>query len=246
MLTSDSATPLYRQLMERIGSDVESGKRVADSKLPSEREWAEELGVSRITIRQALSALVQQGVLYSVPGKGFFVAPQRTLFELNALLSFTSAIRKRGEVPTSKVLKSGIVPANTVMASHLRIAPGAEVAVINRVRLANEIPVMQQEIWLPHASCKGILGVDLETVSLYEILQSRYGLHFFRAETTVTARIATADEKNRLQLDEPVVLVADQLSFMQDDRPIERSLSAIHPARHPLSLIQDENGRTLR
>src|SRR5262245_29515406 len=103
MLARGSPKPLYRQLKDRIIKELEVGSRAPHSQLPSERAWVEKLGVSRITVRQALSELVQQGYLYTVPGKGFFVGERRNARELNSFLSFTSASRARGETPTSKV-----------------------------------------------------------------------------------------------------------------------------------------------
>jgi GntR family transcriptional regulator len=244
-LAADSAVPLYRQLMKRIADEVEGGTRAPGSKLPSEREWAESLGVSRITIRQALSALVQRGYLYSVPGKGFFVSNRRDLHELNALLSFTAASRRRGEVPSSKVLEARLTPASAGVADQLGITPGSEVVLIKRLRRANDVPVMLQESWLPHAICPGILKLKLEDASLYDVLRDRYDIALKRAQTTITARAATREQVQKLRLKEPVVLIAEQLTFNDSERPIERSVSSLHPERHPLFLVQDEGGGTL-
>lgn len=246
MLTAESGTPLYRQLMRRIEAEVDSGQRAPNSKLPSEREWAESLGVSRITIRQALSALVAQGRLYSVPGKGFFVAERPALDESNALISFSAAVRKRGQVPSSKLLKAARVLATAAEGALFGLPAGTELAYLRRLRLAGGVPVMVQEAWLPHALVPDLLETSGSLSSLYEYLAAR-GLSARRARTTITARAASAEERRRLQLVEPVVLVVDQLSFAPsgsgEPRPIERCLSVVHPGRHPLSLVQDDTGK---
>jgi GntR family transcriptional regulator len=246
MLTRRSPLPLYRQFKERLLRDIESGTRPAHAQLPSEREWVKSLGVSRITVRQALSDLVQLGYLYSVPGKGFFVAERRQARELNAFLSFTAGARARGEEPASKLLGSGLLRADASLAQALAVAAGAEVVWVKRLRLANGIPMMVQEAQLAHARCPGLLQKDLSRQSLFELLRETYGVVLTRAETTITARLASEKERRWLELPgRGVVLVADQLSFTSDGSPIERALSIIHPERHPLSLVQRDGGRSL-
>jgi GntR family transcriptional regulator len=246
MLARRSPTPLYRQLKERLLRELEVGERQPHSQLPSEREWVKRLGVSRITVRQALMELVQQGYLYTVPGKGFFVGEKKKAHELNAFLSFTAASEGRGETPSNKILEARIVRATVAMAHDLEISPGAEVVRLKRLRLTSDVPVMVQESLLPHARCPGLLERDLTTLSLFAALQDDYRLKLVRAETTISARLADKSEKKALGLeDPPVVLVVDQLSFASDGLPVERTTSITHPDRHPLFLSQEDGGRSL-
>jgi GntR family transcriptional regulator len=246
MLARRSPKPLYRQLKDRLLRELEVGTRQPHSQLPSEREWVKKLGVSRITVRQALMELVQQGHLYTVPGKGFFVGERKMAHELNAFLSFTAASESRGEIPSSKILEAKIVPASTAIAHDLGIGPGAEVVRLKRLRLTSDVAVMVQESMLPHARCPGLLDRDLATLSLFATLQDEYHLTLVRAETTISARLADKSEKKALGLEDPgVVLVVDQLSFASDGLPVERTTSITHPARHPLFLRQEDGGRSL-
>jgi GntR family transcriptional regulator len=246
MLARGSPKPLYRQLKDRLLRELEGGKREPHSQLPSEREWVKELGVSRITVRQALMELVQQGYLYTVPGKGFFVGEKKKAHELNAFLSFTAASESRGEIPSSKVLEAKIVRASAGVAHDLGIAPGAEVVRLKRLRLTSDVPIMVQESLLPHARCPGLLERDLTRLSLFATLQDDYHLKLVRAETTISARLADRTEKKALGLEDPaVVLVVDQLSYASDGQPVERTTSITHPDRHPLFLRQEDGGRSL-
>jgi GntR family transcriptional regulator len=246
MLARRSPKPLYRQLKESLLRELEVGERQPHSQLPSEREWVKKLGISRITVRQALMELVQQGYLYTVPGKGFFVGEKKKAHELNAFLSFTAATEGRGETPSSKILEARIVRATVAMAHDLEISPGAEVVRLKRLRLTSDVPVMVQESLLPHARCPGLLDGDLATLSLFATLQDRYHLKLIRAETTIGARLADKAEKKALGLEDPgVVLVVDQLSFASDGLPVERTTSITHPDRHPLYLRQEDGGRSL-
>jgi GntR family transcriptional regulator len=246
MLTRESPKPLYRQLQERLIKDLELGKRLPHSRLPSEREWVKKLGISRITVRQALGELVHQGYLYTVPGKGFFVGERRNARELNAFLSFTASAQSRGEEPASRVLEAKIVRAAAAIAHDLKIQVGSEVVVLMRLRLANGVPMMIQRSMLPHARCPGLLSRDLIRLSLFDTLRSAYNISLLRAETTISARIADRRERRWLDLSGPgVVMVADQISFDSNNAPVERTESVLHPERHPLSLVQQDGGTAL-
>jgi GntR family transcriptional regulator len=206
----------------------------------------EQFGVSRITVRQALSELVQEGYLYTQPAKGFFVAEQPQPYELNVLLSFTSVARERGLTSSSRVLEASIIPASPALAQQLLVPLGAEVASLARLRLIDGVPVRVEHVWLPHDRCPGILKHDMSQASLYAILRDEYGLVLTHAHTTIRARLASAQEREWLELADPdAVVTVDQLTYAQDGRPIELSLMVIHPRRYPLSLTQSHEGFTL-
>lgn len=245
-LSRDSAVPLYQQIKHVLLQDIKSGVLEPHTRLPSERKLVEQFGVSRITVRQALSELVQEGYLYTQPAKGFFVAEQPSPYELNVLLSFTSVAHERGLVPGSRVLEVSIIPASRALSRQLLIPLGAEVVSLVRLRLINDVPVQVEHVWVPHDRCPGILKRDLNESSLYAILRDEYGLVLTHAHTTIRARLASAQEREWLELADPdAVVTVDQLTYAQDERPVELSLMVIHPRRYPLSLTQAEDGFTL-
>ncbi len=247
MLTRTSPRPLYRQLKDQIVKDIETGSLVSHAHLPSERDWVKRLGVSRITVRQALSDLVQMGYLYSVPGKGFFVADrQQQARDLDGFLSFTASAHARGETPSSHILGAKLVRATADEARALGIAHGAEVVSLRRLRLSNDVPMMIQESFVPHARCPGLLRKDLGRQSLFTLLREVYGLSFRSAESTITARLGSSGERKLLAQKPPgVVLVVDQITYAPGGAPIERSVSIMHPDRHPLALVQHQTGKSL-
>jgi len=241
MLARSSPTPLYRQLKERLVRDMESGILQAHGQLPSERDWVKSLGVSRITVRQALSDLVSLGYVYSVPGKGFFVADRKQQARaLDAFLSFSAAAIARAEVPSSRVLEASLLRATADEARSLGVSQGVEVLRIRRLRLSNDVPMMIQQSVLPHALCPGLLDQDLTRASLFELLRDTYNLKLDRADTVIGARLADKIERKLLDLgDDGVVLLVDQVSFTAGGAPVEHSLSIMHPERHPLHLSQN-------
>jgi GntR family transcriptional regulator len=242
-LTRASPKPLYRQLQERLRRELELGKRAPHSRLPSEREWVRKLGVSRITVRQALGELVSQGYLYSVPGKGLFVGERRAARELDPFLSFTAATLARGEQPSSRLLEGRLIRAGAELAGALGIDAGDDVVSLHRVRLASGAPVMIQRAYLPHDRCPGLLERPLEQLSLFATLREVYGCCLVRAETRIAARPARRDERELLGLPpRAVVLVTDQLTVGADGLPVERSEAVLHPDRHALLLVQEDRG----
>jgi GntR family transcriptional regulator len=243
----DSPTPLYQQIKQLLVGQITAGTLPPHSRLPSERELVERLGVSRITVRQALGELVQQDFLYTTPSKGFYVAEPQHPFELNALMSFTSIAQERDKKPSNRVLKAEVVAASPALSQKLLVVQGAEVIHLVRLRLLDRVPVIFAQSWLPHARCPDLLRLDLEHISLFGVLRERYGLALTRAHTTVSARLATAREKSLLNLEgDGVVLTMEQTTFTGDDRVAEVSNQVVHPQRFPLSLTHSDMRLTHR
>ena len=141
-ISRNSPIPLYQQVKQLVLRAIETGSLSPNNGLPSERELVELLGVSRITVRQALTELVQQGILYTTPSKGFFVAEKQHPYELNALLSFSALAAERGQVSSSDVIEAAVIPASAPIARQLLVTTGSEVVSILRLRKLDDIPVM--------------------------------------------------------------------------------------------------------
>jgi GntR family transcriptional regulator len=245
-ITHNSPMPLYQQVKQLVLRAIESGSLTPNNGLPSERELVELLGVSRITIRQALTELVQQGILYTTPSKGFFVAEKQNPYELNALLSFSALAAQRGQDSSSDVIEAAIIPASAPMARQLLVTTGSEVVSILRLRKLDNVPVMLNQSWLPHVCCPDILNNDFALASLYKILKDDYQLRLAHASSTISARLASHQECLWLDLEDPgVVLTMEQLTYSQDERPIELSLIIINPLRYRLSLEHSDLGVTM-
>ena len=139
-LDEANPTPLYLQLQQSIEEAVRKGSIKPDDALPGERDLAKQLGISRVTVRKAITGLVKKGVLVQRWGSGTFIAPQMRLEQpLSRLSSFTDDMSARG-LPASTVLLSrsmGQAAPNELMA--LGLSPGEMVSRVNRLRLLNSI-----------------------------------------------------------------------------------------------------------
>ena len=136
------------------------------SPLPSDAELCEEFGVSRMTARGAVQRLVNEGLIYRVPGRGTFVADRAAHRSATHILSFTEEMRRKGREPSSRILETGRRPATEV--EHERLGSD-EVVVLRRVRLADGEPIALETAVFP-ARVAGVLGSDFERESLFEVL----------------------------------------------------------------------------
>ncbi|HEX6501322.1 MAG TPA: GntR family transcriptional regulator [Micromonosporaceae bacterium] len=153
--------------------------------LPPERELAARFDVSRMTIRQALRSLTDDGLIYAVRGVGTFVTEPRVSKDL-MLSSFSDDMRARGLRPGSRLVAAETVDADADLAKDLGIEPGAGAFRIERVRTADDIPVAHEQAYLPARLFPRLLDQDLEG-SLYELMERRYRVRVDRAQQTTRA-----------------------------------------------------------
>jgi len=222
MLDKTSSTPLHIQLTNLLRQRIVSFDLEPDSQLPSEREMCDQYGISRITVRKAMAALQNEGLIYTTVGKGTYVAVQKLKEELRPLSSFTEDLERRGLVASSQVLNAAIVSTDEDLAGKLRVTQGSEVVLIHRLRLANGSPIAIQTTWLPHEYCPEILHHDLAARSIFDILRMEYGLTLAHADTDITASLARFEECRLLGVVPPsAVLVCDQTTYLDSGEVIE-------------------------
>lgn len=156
-----SEIPLYGKVEEVLASEIARGDLRPGDRLPSEDELLARFGVSRITIRRAIQNLIQRDVLEIRRGLGTFVLAPKILQELTKLTGFVEDMDTHGRRASAQVLSKGIVAANEVVARHLGISKGTRVMRIERVRLADSIPMSFDETYLPLDIGKKIVQNDL-------------------------------------------------------------------------------------
>jgi GntR family transcriptional regulator len=236
MLTKQSSTPLHIQLTSLLREQILHKALLPNTRLPSERDLCTQYPISRITVRQALSTLAQEGLVHSTVGKGTFVAVLHLSEELQPLSSFTQDLQRRGMQASSRVLDCAVIPANDELAARLRIPRGAEVVRLHRLRLANDAPIATQLTHLPHHLCPDLLRFDFNTRSLYEVLRGEYGLRLALSDTTIEAALAQPEEAALLDLRHPAaVLISEQITCLENSAVIEITRSIFHAERYKLS-----------
>ena len=213
--------PLYQQLQRRLREAIENRILGPDDALPPERDLAEELSVSRITVRKAIDGLVEEGLLVRRQGSGTFVS-NRVEKNFSKLTSFSEDMRARGRNPRSVWLNRAAGTVTPEDSLPLRSSPGTPVYRFNRIRYADEVP-MALEYATVLASC--LPSIDAVEASLYEALE-RTGNRPVRALQRLRAVLLTAEQAKLLKAQEnDAGLLVERLGFLKDGRAAEFSQS---------------------
>ncbi|HSV27069.1 MAG TPA: GntR family transcriptional regulator [Sedimentisphaerales bacterium] len=205
-LNPQGPVPLYIQLRDLLLRLIRQGKFKPHDQLPSERELGEEYGISRMTVRQAVQALVHDGIIYTRVGKGTFVGDLR--FEQDHTLSgFSEEMQSLGKTTSSRVLEAATIPATAELAGILQVHPNSSVICLVRLRIANGHIIAHEKAYLPHSMVPNLLDHDFSVESLYAVMHQEYGLKLVTAEQTVVAALANRQEVRMLQLKSPAAVL---------------------------------------
>ncbi|AOW93068.1 GntR family transcriptional regulator [Rhodococcus sp. WMMA185] len=239
----DSVIPKHEQLrailLHKCTKELEHGDLMT-----SERQLMQDYGVSRITVREAIGQLVNEGYLVRVRGKGTFVAPRPVQSKLH-LASFTEEMRAQGHAPTTVVLlrEEDTVPAATAKALHLALDTRAYH--VKRLRLADGEPMSVDDGWFNATLLPGLIDLDL-TGSIYRATSDRYDMPIERAEQSVSADGASSEIATLLGIKRGApVMHFDRVSF-SGQVPIEHTRSWYRSDRYQLQMEVQGNERARR
>ena len=230
-----ASAPLYEQVAKQLWDDIGARDIASGDRLPAERVLAERYHVSRVTLRAALNQLESQGRVRSAASRGWFVAePRRAAAPVLGVQGFADYAAAIGLPTRSRVLLSEVRPCTIVEADRLRIAPGADLFVLRRLRYLDDQVVLLEENQLPLAVCPALATTDFGTASLYATLRGGSPpVAPEVADYSVEARPPTADEAQLLGIrDATPVLVATQLAYHHDRRPLEHSVAVYRGDRY--------------
>lgn len=218
-----SRPPLYQQVAERISADVErDGLRPGD-RLPSERVLCQRVGVSRMTLRAALGLLVERGLVVSSAARGWFVASDSAPEVASPVLGFSELAAAQGLRVSSRVLTANIRGADLDEAEVFRIAPGAALFELRRVRHLDDLAIAVDHSRVPAALVPGVEAVDFTSASLYAVLRAAPA-PVLPVSADYSVEAVPADPEDVVLLDVPdgvPLLVATQRTYDRDERPFE-------------------------
>lgn len=216
-LDPEASLHLYLQLRNGLARLIRERRFSVDDALPSERVLAETLGISRVTARKAIAALVDEGLIVRCHGSGNYIAPMLEQ-PLTRLTGFTEELKQRGFVPRSRWIRRVIGAALTEELVALGLSPGARVARLERVRLADDTPMAYEASALPTS-----IVADPEAVSesLYSYLDER-GCAPVRALQHFRAVNASAQQAQLLAIPlGQALLFITRVGYLDDGRAIE-------------------------
>ncbi|RXZ83533.1 GntR family transcriptional regulator [Paenibacillaceae bacterium] len=225
-LDKDSPIPLYYQLKELIKSEIKQGHLNYGDMIPSERELVDVCQISRPTVRQAINELVTEGMLLKEKGRGTFVAkPKIDQWFLQNLLSFSKEMALKGLKPSTKVLKFEAIKTDEEL--HKIFGDDCkEVFCLERIRFADDQPVVVVTSYIPCHLAPNFLYENLEESSLYELIESKYG-HQISHATRVLEAINVFEEDVKLLKVEPQASVhlIKTTGYLMNNQPFEYSIA---------------------
>ncbi|WP_121664656.1 GntR family transcriptional regulator [Metabacillus litoralis] len=236
MIDKHSPLPLYYQLEEQIKKSIISEELQPGDVLPSERELSENYQISRMTVRQAITNLVNKGYLYREKGKGTFVSSQKFEQNLQGLTSFTEDMKARNLVPGSKLLHFEISPAIEEIKEWLSLEEEELIYKIKRLRLANDEPIAVETSYLPVKLIPG-LTPDILGNSLYKYIEDDLQLSIGHAAQTVEAAIVRDEDIKHLNVNKNVpVLLIQRETYLEDGTPLEIVKSSYRADRYKFKI----------
>jgi GntR family transcriptional regulator len=237
-LTDASDLPAHARIGYWLERLIVSRKLAAGDRLPSEVEVASALGVSRMTLRQALAAVEAKGLLERRRGRfgGNFVAQPRFDYNLTGLPGFTEQMRRAHVEAGAHVVQASTRRPTPEVRAALLLKRGEQVHEVIRVRSANGDPITLEETYFPANVFKGLLNFDL-TDSLYQVMQREFGKSPHSADEVIEPVKATTQQAELLGIgvDDPLLLVT-RTSYAIDGVPVEFSLDYFRPDRTRITL----------
>ncbi|SER95518.1 GntR family transcriptional regulator [Salipaludibacillus aurantiacus] len=232
MINKNSPIPIYYQLEEKIKNQIDQGDLKPGDMLPSEREYANTYAISRMTVRQAITKLVNDGYVYRKKGTGTFVSEKKIEQPLQGLTSFTEDMKARGMTPGNRLVHFKVVPATSSVANYLKIQENDPVYEIQRVRLADNVPMALETSYLPEKLVPGVTKEIMQS-SLYEYIEAALGKKIKEATQIIESSTANQNEVELLQVrkSSPILLI-ERHTYLEDGTPVEFVKSAYRADRY--------------
>lgn len=220
-------TPVYMQIVEGVQALAKNGDLVAGAALPPERVICEQLGISRMTLRQAFDILERQELISCQRGRGTFVSVPRLHKQQQEFRSFSEEMAVRGATASSQLLSFRRTAAGFAAREFFGLPQHECVYEITRVRLSDGTPLAIETVQIPQFLCPGLDQFSLATNSLYKILEEHYGLWLARCTERISAALPNATQKTLLLLPRSaVILLVERETYSSNDVPVEMASTA--------------------
>jgi GntR family transcriptional regulator len=197
-----SPIPLYYQLEEMIKKEIAGGALQPGDMIPTELEIVDYFKLSRTTVRQALTELVSENLLYRKKGIGTVVAkPKIDLQYMGNMVSYNEQIKSMGLTPATKVLELTVITADDFLDQEMQLKEEKRVIKLLRLRFADEEPIAIVESYLPYDLCQFIVNEDLAENSLYQTLAAQPETAVVKVNRVVEAKIVSREDSKLLQVE---------------------------------------------
>jgi GntR family transcriptional regulator len=228
-LDRQSSAPLWAQFRDVLRERILGGTLAVGTRLPTEAEFGDQFGISRIVVREALADLVRAGLIYKIRGQGAFVAArERDEDFVSTVLGFSDEMARKGRTVRTQVLRQELREATDEEARALALPPGGQVVALRRLRSVDGELQLLVATAIPAELAPGLHRAKLENRSLYDVLRRQYGQRIVKAERWIDAVLPDAETARLLQVDghEPLLRI-ESLAFNAGGKPVEH-YQALH------------------
>lgn len=213
--------PIYVQIRESLRAEITRGDLKRGEQLPSENELAARYSVSRMTIRQSIEELVDEGLLYRRHGVGTFVAFPHLQRDHTKLTSFFDKAESEGVKVQAKLLSLEVIPATPKVAEALDIPAGSRVIRVKTLRYADGAPITVHDAHIPHKLFPNLVNENLEVQHLWTLFE-KAGYRVKRAVQRLEAREASEEVAHLMKIKAGApVLFKERTVYADDGTPVE-------------------------
>ncbi len=236
MINRESGTPVYLQIAYNIRKKIVDNYYKKDDKIPTEDDLATLYGVSRMTARNAVTHLVDEGYVYRIHGKGAFVLNSKLNRNLNKLNNFYQDIEKLGLSPSAKVIDFIERLPNQKEQNVLSIQRTEKVYDVKRIRYVDKAPLGLQNFIVPKKLVPNLPNIDIETESFYEYLEE-VGYPLYKADQKMESIYAPdIAEKIGVSLENNPFFFFERISYTKDNTPVELLYSYFHGENYSFNI----------
>lgn len=212
--------PAYIRIHDAIKKEIDEGVWEIGQRLPSERDLADDYEVSRMTLRQAITLLVEEGILERRVGSGTYVASHRVQEKMRGTTSFTEIVRSQSKTPSSQLISYQRKTANETEIQQLQLKATDTVVRMERVRFADNVPLVFEVASIPEKLIQSFNQEDI-TEHFFQTLTDN-GYEIGKSQQTIYAKNASERVANYLKVPKNhAVLALTQVSYFTDGRPFE-------------------------
>ena len=234
-------TPLWQAIGDEVRGDIAAGRYKPGDKLPTEVALASRFGVNRHTVRHALAALVDEGLIHTRRGAGAFVTTRPVDYPLGRRVRFHQNLVAAGQTPDRQVTGLEGRSADETEARMLELAPGGKVYCYDGLSLADGQPVALFRSVFPAARFPGLLDILRKERSVTRSLALCGVPDYTRRSTRLTARLASATQALNLRIREGApILMSSSLNIDPDGRPVEFGLTWFAGEKVALTLTEKD------
>ncbi len=246
-LRTDTGVPLYVQIRNLLREQIRLGEWNRDEPMPTEDQLVTVFGVSRTTVRQAMTDLEREGLVTRKAGRGTFARQPVMVLRMQQMHSFSADLERRGLRSSRLTLVVGRVKAGTEIANLPEELAGQDLVHFQQVRYADDLAVVVFDHYFPFEICSFFLETPLDSAGFtVEGMLGAHDIVLTRAKGEVRAAVASDVEARYLEVPKksPLVEIAI-ISFDERERAIEYARAAVRTDRYPLALYSDWSGELL-